>query len=236
MAVALAGKIREGRGKGFNRRLRAQGELPAVIYGKKSNVSVTIHPKQLQKILDEGGINVLIDLAVAGDTEKKRTVVLKEHQEHPFKEGWFHADFLEIDMKKIIKVQVPILLVGHSPGEKMGGIVEHNLHALSIKCLPGDIPESIAVQMADVQLDQVVHVSDLTIPENSEVLDLPSEAVVSVHEVKIKEEVPEEGEEVLEEGAEAAEGAEGAEEAPTAEAKEDQETKDSKDSKDSKEK
>ncbi len=233
MAVALAGKIREGRGKGFNKRLRAQGSLPAVIYGKKSNVSVTINPKTLNKILSDGGVNVLIDLEVEGDTEKKRTVVLKEHQEHPFKEGWFHADFLEIDMKKVIKVQVPIVLVGHSPGEKMGGIVEHNLHALSIKCLPGDIPESIEVQMADVLLDQVVHVSDLTIPENSEVLDLLSEAVVSVHEVKVKEEVPEEGEEVLEEGAEVAEGEEGA---PQAEAKEGQETKDSKDSKDSKEK
>lgn len=224
MAVALAGKIREGRGKGFNRRLRAEGSLPAVVYGKNSNVSVTIQPKALKKILEEGGVNVLIDLAVEGDSEKKRTVVLKEHQEHPVKEGWFHVDFLEIDMRQVIKVQVPIVLVGHSPGEKQGGIVEHNLHALSIKCLPGEIPENIAVMMADVLLDQVVHVSDLKVPENLEVLDPPSGAVVSVHEVKVKEEkAEEEGEEV----AEAAEEAAG--DAPKAEAKEDQETKDSKD-------
>lgn len=224
MAVALAGKIREGRGKGFNRRLRAAGSLPAVVYGKDTNLSVTIQPKELKKILEEGGINVLIDLTVAGDTAKKRTVVLKEHQEHPVKAGWFHADFLEIDMQQVIKVQVPIVLVGHSPGEKMGGIVEHNLHALSIKCLAGEIPESIEVLMADVLLDQVVHVSDLKVPEGLEILDPPSEAVVSVHEVKVKEE---KAEEEGEEGEEAA--PEGAEDAPKAEAKEDQETKDSKD-------
>lgn len=224
MAVALAGKIREGRGKGFNRRLRAEGSLPAVVYGKNSNVSVTIQPKALNKILEEGGVNVLIDLAVEGDTEKKRTVVLKEHQEHPVKEGWFHVDFLEIDMRQVIKVQVPIVLVGHSPGEKQGGIVEHNLHALSIRCLPGEIPENVAVMMADVLLDQVVHVSDLKVPENLEVLNPPSEAVVSVHEVKVKEEkAEEEGEEVAEAAGEAAG------DAPKAEAKEDQETKDSKD-------
>lgn len=224
MAVALAGKIREGRGKGFNRRLRAEGSLPAVVYGKNSNMSVTIQPKALKKVLEEGGINVLIDLAVEGDTEKKRTVVLKEHQEHPVKEGWVHVDFLEIDMQLVIKVQVPIVLVGHSPGEKQGGIVEHSLHLLSIRCLPGEIPVNFEVVMGDVLLDQVVHVSDLKVPENLEILNPPSEAVVSVHEVKVKEEKAEgEDEEVAEIGEAAAE------DAPKAEAKGDQETKDSKD-------
>ena len=204
MAVALSGAIREGRGKGANRKLRAQGVLPAVLYGKKTNVSLTVKPKELKKVIEQHGINTLIELAIEGDTEAKRLVVVKQHQEHPIKEGWVHADFFEVDVNQKIKVQAPIVLVGHSPGEKLGGIVEHNLHTLNIRCLPNDIPEKLEVQMAEVQLDQVVHVSDLSVPDNIEVLDNPAEAVVSVHEVKVKE-TKAEGEEVEgEEGAEAA--------------------------------
>jgi large subunit ribosomal protein L25 len=204
MAVALNGKIREGRGKGANRKLRATGMLPAVVYGGKSNVSLTVNPKELKKLIAEEGINSLIELVIEGDSESKRVVVIKDHQQHPIRPGWEHADFLEVDMKQAIKVDVPIILEGHSPGEKLGGMVEHNLHTLSVKCLPGEIPESIKVDMTQVQLDQVVHISDLTVGENIEILDHLSEAVVSVHEVKVKVEATAEEAEATEEGAEAA--------------------------------
>lgn len=217
MAVALKGKIREGRGKGANRRLRTEGMLPAVVYSRKSNVSFTVNPKDLKKLIEQAGINSLIELAIEGDTEPQRVVVIKDHQQHPIRDGWEHADFLEVDMKQEIKVDVPIVLEGHSPGEKLGGMVELNLHTLSVKCLPGEIPESIKVDMTQVELDQVVHVSDLTVPDNIEVLDNSSESVVSVHEVKIKEEAP--AEEELVEDAE--EGAEEGAEAPAADKAED---------------
>jgi len=214
MAVALKAKIREGRGKGANRRLRGEGLLPAVVYGGKANISLTVNPKELQKLIEQAGINSLIELVIEGDSEKKRVVVLKDHQQHPIRDGWDHADFLEVDMQQKIKVDVPIILEGHSPGEKLGGLVEHNLHTLAVKCLPGEIPEAIKVDMTQVQLDQVVHVFDLTVPDNLEVQNNPSESVVSVHEVKVKEEVPEE--EAVVEGVE--EGVE----APAAEQAEDQ--------------
>jgi large subunit ribosomal protein L25 len=213
MAVALKGKIREGRGKGANRRLRNEGMLPAVVYGGNTNVSFAVNPKELKKLIEQAGINSLIELAIEGDSEQKRVVVIKDHQQHPVRDGWEHADFLEVDMKQKIKVDVPIILEGHSPGEKLGGMVELNLQTLSVKCLPGEIPESIKIDMTQVELDQVVHVSDLVVPENAEVLDNLSESVVSVHEVKVKEEAP--AEEELVEGAE--EGAE----APAAEKAED---------------
>ncbi len=217
MAVALKGKIREGRGKGANRRLRTEGMLPAVVYSRKSNVSFTVNPRDLKKLVEQAGINSLIELAIEGDTEPQRVVVIKDHQQHPIRDGWEHADFLEVDMKQEIKVDVPIVLEGHSPGEKLGGMVELNLHTLSVKCLPGEIPESIKVDMTQVELDQVVHVSDLTVPDNIEVLDNSSESVVSVHEVKIIEEAP--AEEELVEDAE--EGAEEGAEAPAADKAED---------------
>ena len=220
MAVALNGKIREGRGKGANRRLRGEGLLPAVVYGGKANVSFTVNPKELKKLIEQAGINSLIELVIEGDSEKKRVVVLKDHQQHPIRDGWDHADFLEVDMQQAIKVDVPIILEGHSPGEKQGGLVELNLHTLAVKCLPGQIPESIKVDMTQVELDQVIHVSDLTVPDNLEVLDNPSESVVSVHEVKIKEEAPAEEElvEGAEEGVEAPEGEKAEDQAEPAEA------------------
>ena len=188
MAVALNGKIREGRGKGANRKLRATGMLPAVVYGGKNSVSLMVDPKELRKLVKEEGLNSLIELIIEGDSEPKRVVVIKDHQQHPLRSGWEHADFLEVDMKQAIRVDVPIVLEGHSPGEKLGGMVEHNLHTLSVKCLPGEIPESFKVDMTQVQLDQVVHISDLVVGENIEILDHLSEAVVSVHEVKVKAE------------------------------------------------
>jgi large subunit ribosomal protein L25 len=202
MAVALKGKIREGRGKGANRKLRAEGYLPAVVYGGKSQVSLTVNPKELKKLIEKEGINSLIELAIEGDSEPKRVVVLKDHQQHPIRSGWEHADFLEVNMQQEIKVDVPIILEGSSPGEKLGGMVEQNLHTLNVKCLPGEIPESIKVDMTQVQLDQVVHISDLVVGENLEILDHLSEAVVSVHQVKVREaKVAEEG--AAEEGEEA---------------------------------
>jgi len=220
MAVALKGKIREGRGKGANRKLRSEGMLPAVVYGGKSSVSLTVNPKELKKLIEKEGINSLIELAIEGDSEKKRVVVIKDHQQHPIRDGWEHADFLEVDMQQKIKVDVPIILEGHSPGEKLGGMVEHNLHTLSVKCLPGEIPESIKVDMTQVELDQVVHISDLTVPETVEVLDNMSESVISVHEVKVKEEAPAEEEVVegAEEGAEAPADAKAEEKGESAEA------------------
>ena len=209
MSVALKGKIREGQGKGANRRLRSEGMLPAVVYGGKSNVSFMVNPKELKKLIDQAGINSLIELAIEGDSEQKRVVVIKDHQQHPVRDGWEHADFLEVDMKQKIKVDVPIVLEGHSPGEKLGGMVELNLHTLSVKCLPGEIPESIKIDMTKVELDQVVHVSDLSVPESAEVLDNASESVVSVHEVKVKEEAS--AAEELVEGAEVGEVAPAAE-------------------------
>ena len=203
MAVALKGKIREGRGKGANRKLRNQGLLPAVVYGGKSTVSLSVNPKELKKLIEKEGINSLIELSIEGDSESKRVVVVKDHQQHPIRDGWEHADFLEVNMKQEIKVDVPIILEGHSPGEKLGGMVEHSLHTVSVKCLPGEIPESFKVDMTKVELDQVVHISDLEIPDNVEILDHLSEAVVSVHEVKVKVEATE-----AEEGVEGEEGAE----------------------------
>jgi large subunit ribosomal protein L25 len=192
---ALAGKIREVTGKSATRKLRNDETMPAVLYGLKDNVSLTVNPKELKKLLAAKGRNALIELKIDGGSE--RSVVLKEFQSHPIRPGWVHADFLEVDVTKKIRVKVPVLLVGHSPGEKMGGLVNHILRTIEVESIPMNIPEKIEIQMAEVQLDDVVHVSDISVGEGVEIINDPSDAVVTVHVEKVKEEKAE-GEEVLE--------------------------------------
>ena len=192
---ALAGKLREVTGKSATRKLRNDETMPAVLYGLKDNLNLTVNPKELKKLLEAKGRNALIELEIEGDS--KRSVVVKEYQSHPLRSGWVHADFLEVDVTKKIKVRVPVVLVGNSPGEKMGGLINHILRNIEVESIPMNIPEKIEVQMDGVKLDDVVHVSDLAVGEGVEILNDPKDAVVTVHVEKVKEETVE-GEEGLE--------------------------------------
>ena len=205
----LTGKIRQANGKSAARKLRTDECIPAVVYGLNDNVSLSINPKELKKLIEAKGRNVLIELKVDGDSAENRNVVLKEFQTHPLKPGWVHIDFLEIDISKKIKVKVPIFPVGVSLGEKQGGIVNHIIRALEIESLPNDIPEKFEVDMSGVELNQMIRVSDLNLGESVQILNDPNDIVLNVHLEKVKEEEPEieEGEEV-EEGTEGTEGAE----------------------------
>ena len=207
----LTAKIREANGKSAARKLRTDECIPAVVYGVNDNVNLSVNPKEVKKLIDAKGLNVLIELKVEGDSEN-RNVVLKEFQTHPLKPGWLHIDFLEIDVSKKIKVKVPIELIGISPGEKQGGHVNHIIRALEIESLPKDIPEKIEVQMGGVELNEMIRVSDLTLDESLTILNNLNDVVVNVHLEKVKEETVE-----VEEGAEGAEGAEGVEDAEGAE-------------------
>jgi large subunit ribosomal protein L25 len=203
----LTGKIREANGKSAARKLRTDECIPAVVYGLNDNVSLSINPKELSKLSESKGRNVLIELKVDGDSAENRNVVLKELQTHPLKPGWVHIDFLEIDISKKIKVKVPIFLIGVSPGEKQGGIVNHIIRALEIESLPNDIPEKFEVDIGGVELNQMIRVSDLNLGESVQIVNDPNDIVLNVHLEKVKEEEPE-----GEEGEEGEEGAEGAEE------------------------
>ena len=202
----LTGKIREANGKSAVRKLRTDECIPAVVYGLNDNVSLSINPKELRKLIDDKGRNVLIELKVDGDSAENRNVVLKEFQTHPLKPGWVHIDFLEIDISKKIKVKVPVFLVGVSPGEKQGGIVNHIIRALEIESLPNDIPEKFEVDMSKVELNQMIRVSDLNLAESLQILNDPNDIVLNVHLEKVKEEKS--GDEEIVEGAEGAAPAE----------------------------
>ncbi len=193
----LTGKIREANGKSAARKLRTDECIPAIVYGINDNISLSVNPKEVKKLIDAKGRNVLIELKVEGDSADNRNVVLKEFQTHPLKPSWLHIDFLEIDVSKKIKVKVPIELIGVSPGEKQGGHVNHIIRALEIESLPQDIPEKVEVQMGEVELNEMIRVSDLKLGGSLTIVNNPNDVVVNVHLEKVKEETVEveEGEE-----------------------------------------
>ena len=201
---ALVGKLRKVTGRSTVRKLRNDEAMPAVMYGLKDNLNLVVNPKELKKLLEEKGRNALIELNIEGESSRK--VVLKEYQDHPIKPGWLHADFLEVDVTKKIKVKVPVLLVGVAPGEKQGGVINHIIRLLEIESIPTNIPEKIEFPMDEVQLNQVIHVSDLVVGEDITIVNLPTGVVLTIHEEKVKEEKPED-----EEGVEGVEGLEGVE-------------------------
>jgi len=192
MSEVLSGKIREKTGKVATKEVRRNGEIPAVLYGLKDNLSCSVCPDNLKDILTAKGQNALIDLNLEGN--KKRKVILKEFQSHPLKERWVHVDFLEVDVTKTVKVSVNVHLIGKSAGEKMGGLVNQVLRSIHVECLPVDIPQSVDLDVTAVELGQVLHVSDLSLPDKVKILHQPNEAVVSVHLEKIKEETTEDEE------------------------------------------
>ena len=204
MSEVLSAKIREKTGKVATKEVRRNGEIPAVLYGLKDNFSLSVCPGNLSSIVKAKGKNALIDLDLEGD--KPRKVILKDYQSHPLKELWVHVDFLEVDVSKAVKVSVNVNLVGKSAGEKMGGLVNQVLRFLNVECLPDNIPQSIDVDVTNVELGQVLHVSDLSFSEQIKVLHRPNEAVVSVYLEKIKEEETSTDEEELAEGGTAATG------------------------------
>ncbi len=179
----LKGQVRTQVGKEAAKKLRRQRLIPAVVYGGASGpTAVTINPLEMIKLLGPGASeNVLISLALDGDSEQSRTVILKALQRDPVRGGPLHADFLEVSMQRKIKVQVPLKLVGEAIGVKiMGGLLEQHLREVSVECLPGAIPSHIQVDISHLDLGQALHVRELTVGEDIRVLDDPVRPVVTV--------------------------------------------------------
>jgi large subunit ribosomal protein L25 len=179
---------REGKfNKNAARRVRAKGKVPAVVYGAaEPAVAVEVDPKQIQRILhSETGYNSIFDLEVSGSTAK---VMIVDWQYEPIKGKLIHIDFKRIALDKPIRVEVPIQLTGVAIGVKTsGGILDQMLREVEIECLPSDIPNSIAVDVSNLDFGMVLRVSDL--PHSEKLRFLTSEDKPVAHVVSIKEEV-----------------------------------------------
>ncbi|MBI3128858.1 MAG: 50S ribosomal protein L25 [Candidatus Tectomicrobia bacterium] len=213
--VNLEVERRTGKGKSAARHLRREGKVPAVVYGIHDPASVAVSPKELDRVLGtRAGVNVIVQLNVTGDAQGERPVLIKDLQRDPMKGRILHADFLEIRMDRKIKVEVPIILKGDAPGIKQGGVLSQLLRELEVECLPIAIPEEIVVDVSGVNLNGVVHVREISLPEGVDLMTDPEEPILTV--VAPEEEKP--AEEAAAVAAEGALPAEGAAAAPAGEA------------------
>jgi large subunit ribosomal protein L25 len=189
--MAIAATVRSDLGKGASRRLRRSVDhIPAIIYGAgKDPIPLTIIRKDLEKALEnEAFFSQVIDVNVDGDVQP---AILKDLQRHPARNSVMHADFLRVDAKVAIKVNVPLHFINEEKchGVKIeGGIIEHLLTELEVLCLPGLIPEYIEVYMLNVTTSDIIHISDLTLPEGvvSTALELGEDHDMAVTSVSAK--------------------------------------------------
>jgi len=184
---------REKIGKEGSKKVRKEGLVPTVIYGKEFEpISIKINPSEIRKILVKYGANVLLELQSKELPDlNNKIAIIKELQKHPISRNILHIDLLRINENEKIEIEVPIKITGKSEGEKKGGVKEILLRHLRIKCLPFDIPEFIEVDITELDLGKVYHVKDLEVPEGIELNENPEEAIISVfspHEEEIEEE------------------------------------------------
>ncbi|MEX1200270.1 MAG: 50S ribosomal protein L25/general stress protein Ctc [Methylophaga sp.] len=220
-------EARTDQGKGASRRLRRAGKVPAVVYGtEKKPVSISVNHNQfIRHLAEEAFYAHILTLVIDG---KKNQVVLKDLQRHPANDNKIiHADFLRVDAKHemTMTVQLHFLNEDIAPGVKAGGQVSHLMTEVDIACLPKDLPEYIEVDIAKLEMDEYIHLSELVLPKGVTLTALShsqdehleegerssyDQAVVSIHEPRVTQ---------LEE--DEVEDAEEAEEKPKAEKDED---------------
>ena len=211
----LIAELRDGAGTSNSRRLRRSGMVPAVIYGAgRENLSLIIdHNHLLQKLASENFLTSILSIKIQ---DKEESVLIKDIQIHPYKRQVMHLDMQRVMADQILHVNVPIrFLNGDSaPGVKLeGGTVSALMNEVEVSCLPKDLPERLEVDVAAMELDELLYLSDIPLAEGIEIPLLTqeepnNEPIVAIRLLRIQEEEPEEvvvegeeGEEI--EGAEA---------------------------------
>jgi large subunit ribosomal protein L25 len=193
-------------GKGPNRRLRATGKIPGVVYGGgKETVVLTLDPKAVVGIIrSHGGVNTIFELAIQG-TKSKENVMIRDYQIEPLEHRLLHADLVRVAMDKELVLDVSIELTGIAVGVKLeGGMMDFVTRSVEISCLPQDIPETIVADVSHLELGDYVRASELVLPKGVKLVSEPNVVVAHVIAPKAEEEKPAEAAPV--EGAEAAAG------------------------------
>ena len=218
----LIAETREDSGKGASRRLRHQGKVPAIIYGAGSPPRPLTfdHNKVILQLENESFYSSVLNIKVG---DKSQAAIVKDIQRHPARNQIVHMDFQRIVEDQVIRMNVPIHLLGAdvAPGVKAeGGTVSQMRNDVEVVCLPKHLPEYLELDISELELDGLMYMADIPLPEGVEIPELAQEVdqvqpIVSIHIIKeeiIEDEVEEElleGE--LPEGEEGEEGAEGEE-------------------------
>ena len=177
-------------GKGANRKLRAKGMIPAVVYGqKKDSIPVAIDPKVLIRILrSHAGANTIFDLQVKG-SDGTDNVMVKDYQLEPVEHELLHADLIRVAMDHALTLSVQIELSGTPVGVKLeGGLLDFVSRAIEVSCLPADIPEKIKVDVSGLVIGHLVRAGELELPERVTLVSDPGLVIAHVEAPKVEEE------------------------------------------------
>jgi len=160
----LDAEVRTDLGKGASRRLRHANKVPAILYGEgKESVSLTLeHKNVLRAQLEEAFYSHVLTLNVDG---KPVECLIKDMQRHPYKNIIMHLDFIRIDAKHAIHTNAPIHFLNEENVVKLGASVAHHVTEIAISCLPKDLPEFVEVDLADLEVGQTLHLSDIKLPK-----------------------------------------------------------------------
>lgn len=205
-ALKLAAHTRDTAGKGSARALRRQGFIPAILYSKGSkSLSLTLKTEEVTNLIATGQATTgVLNLELTDGSEtSSRNILIKEIQRHPYRDSIYHLDLLEIALDEELSVNVPIEIVGESIGSTMGGILEFKRRELEVVCLPENIPDSIVIDITDLDIGDTVHIGGIEPPKD---VKIPYDTNYTLLTMvgAAAEEVEEVEEELDEEAAEAA--------------------------------
>jgi len=210
--VKLEVRKRDRRGSADARRLRKEGLIPGVLYGKgKQPYAICVAERELRRVLTgSGGLNAILDVVLEGQ-QTTHASILKDYQQDPLRGHISHVDFHEVRLDQPIQAVVNIQLVGEPAGAKEGGVLSQVQREINVEALPMEIPEHIDLDVSNMAIGDTLRIADLGAIEGVTFLDDPEETVLATVGLPTREVEPEE---VTEEGEEVPEGEVPAEERP----------------------
>lgn len=187
MAVTLKAKLREDRTKSATKKLRNEGNVPAVVYGKGIDTkSIYVDSVDLIKTVREEGRNAIISLDVEND--EPVDVMIQEYQMDPLKDFLLHVDFYKVDLTEAMDVEVSLRLEGEPAGVREGGILQQPFYELQIRAIPSAIPEEITVDVSELEIGDALTIGDLPQSDEYEYLDEEDTAIATVLPPETEEE------------------------------------------------
>jgi large subunit ribosomal protein L25 len=179
--ILLRAETRKGTGKGFARKLRKEGTIPAVLYGRDvDSVPIKISAKEWDTLMRRVRKNVILTMELHGDKGvENRPVMIKKIDRGFLGDDVNHIDFLQVSMERTIEIEIPIHLTGTAKGVIDNGIVEQHLRSIMVECLPTQIPEQIEIDVTNLDIGDSIHVSDISLP-GIKLLENMDVAVVTV--------------------------------------------------------
>lgn len=179
MTAVLRAQKRQSKSSSETKRLRKSGRIPAILYGlDKENEAIHLDQSEVNATFRSEGRNAILELTIEDKPSEK--VIVADIQTHPIKDQILHIDFKRIDMSEKMVAVTPLVFTGEAEGVKRGGVLQTQLWEVEVRCLPADLPESISVDISNLEIGDTLTVGDLVVPDGVEIQHDPEEVIASV--------------------------------------------------------